>query len=234
MKLTRNQEKLTSEYLQKDTIPFKQLSFKQKLTYIWDYYKLYFLFGAIFITLAVVSLPSMIENHKECVQYSVFLNTNIENQESTNLMDNFTEYAGIDMHNKRIILDTSMYIDREVTTAVSMQNSQKLTALFSSKTVDTIVSDEANFKFYAEQGCFYDLKDLLPADICEKYADCFIEATNINTGETHAYGFKLTDNTILNKEAAYNEEITPVFSICVTSSQVDNSIAFLNYLLSNN
>ena len=110
---------------------FKDLTFSQKLSYIWDYYKWWFLGAAIVITLLVVTVPGIIENSKEEVLYSVFLNSNIQGQESTTIMDDYTKAAGIDMDNKRITLDCSIYIDRENSTTASMQSSQKLTALFS-------------------------------------------------------------------------------------------------------
>ena len=66
---------------------FKDLTFSQKLSYIWDYYKWWFLGAAIVITLLVVTVPGIIENSKEEVLYSVFLNSNIQGQESTTIMD---------------------------------------------------------------------------------------------------------------------------------------------------
>ena len=146
-------------------------------------------------------------------------------------MDDFVEEANIDMDNKRILLDCSMYIDRETADAGSMQNSQKLTALFSSKTLDVVVSDEANFQFCAAQGCYYDLKEILPEEIYQKYSDYFVEYTVSNTNKTAVYGINLKDSQILQKEGAFDKNTEPIFSICVTSKQIDNSIAFLEYLM---
>lgn len=208
---------------------FKDLTFSQKLSYIWDYYKWWFLGAAIVITLLVVTVPGIIENSKEEVLYSVFLNSNIQGQESTTIMDDYTKAAGIDMDNKRITLDCSIYIDRENSTTASMQSSQKLTALFSAKKIDVILSDEANFEFCSSQGAYMDLKELLPDDLCEKYKDSFVEAANPETGEMTAYGLKLTDNQILKDENAF--DIEPVVSVCLTTDKKDNAIAFIKYLL---
>ena len=126
-----------------------------------------------------------------------------------------------------------MYIDRNSGDAGSMQNSQKLTALFASKTVDCIISDNDNFQFYAAQGCYYDLKELLPANVYEKYADYFVEAKVTGSDQTAVYGINLKDCAALKEEKAYTQIEEPIFSICVTSKQTDNAAKFLEYLLSN-
>lgn len=221
-----------TDSLYKEKIPFKELDFRQKLTYIWDYYKWQIGAALIVLTLAAIIIPSVIENRKETVLYTVMLNSNLKGQEYTSLMDDFTEAADIDMSGKKITLDCSMYIDRNFGDAGSMQNSQKLTALFASKTVDAMISDNDNFQFYAAQGCFYDLKELLPAEVYEKYADYFVEAKITGTDNTAVYGINLKDSAVLKKENAYEKKTEPILSICVTSEQTDNAAAFLEYLLS--
>lgn len=207
------------------------MDFKQKLNYIWDYYKWQIGAALIALTLAAIIIPSVIENRKEMTLYAVMLNSNLKGQEYTSLMDDFTTAADIDMSGKRITLDCSMYIDRNSGDAGSMQNSQKLTALFASKTVDAIISDNDNFQFYAAQGCYFDLKELLPADVYEKYADYFVEAKITGSDNAAVYGISLKDSAILKEENAYEKKTEPIFSICVTSKQTDHAAAFLEYLL---
>lgn len=243
MKISLNNEKYETDALQKETVKFKDLSLKGKASYIWDYYKWWFFAAAIVFTLLYVSIPSIIENNKECVLYTVFLNTNIKGQEYTSIMDDYTDAAEIDMEKKRITLDCSIYIDRKNTTSANidnieeienaasanMQSSQKLTALFSAKTIDVIVSDSANFEFCSSQGAYRDLRELLPNEICEKYSDLFVEAENPETGEMTAYGLNLKDSAVLNEENAFDFE--PIISVCLTTEKTDNAVEFIKYLL---
>lgn len=229
MKISLNEEKQENSPILEKQHKFKDLSLPDKAGYIWDYYKWYIIGAALAITLLVVTIPNIIENSKDCVLYSVFLNTNIKGQEYTSLMDDYTDSAQIDMKNKRITLDCSLYIDRKNPSSAAMQSSQKLTALFASKTIDVVVSDKSNFEFCSSQGAYKDLKEILPQDLCEKYKDYFIEAENPETGEMTAYGLSLINSEILNTEEAF--EFEPILSVCLSTDKQDNAIKFIKYLL---
>lgn len=228
MRLSLHEEKFEHSALTDEQTTFKDLSFKDKISYIWDYFKWWIIgFGAIVITL-IITVPGIVENSKDVQLYALFINSNIKGQEYTTIMDDYVEAADIDMDNKRITLDTSLYIDRETSTTAGMQNNQKLTALFASKTVDVILSDEKNFEFCCSQGAYMDLKELLPADLYEKYSENIVMAENPHTGEMTAYGIRLADNDILITNNAFN--FNPIISVCTTTEKKDNAIAFIKYL----
>lgn len=208
---------------------FWELPLRQKFDYIWDYYKWWFLWIAIGITLLAVTVPSVIENRKEMVLYTVFLNTTLKGQEYTTLMDDYVDYAGIDMDGKRITLDCSIYIDRENPSPAAMQSSQKLTALFSAKTIDVTVGDEGNFNFCSSQGAYMDLRELLPPELLEKYGDYLVEAKSPATGEMVPYGISLRDSQVLKREKAF--DFDPIVAVCLTTEQKDNAVAFIQFLM---
>lgn len=232
MRLTLNNENPEQEStpaIQTEKVTFHDLTFRKKLSYIWDYYKwwmIIFIFTVIIIANAV---PRIIENNKEVVLYSVFINTQIDEQESSSFMKDYVAYADIDMKNKRITLDTSMNINRYKVDKLSMESNQKLLALLSSKKVDVIVCDKENFDFYASQGCFKKLDEVLPDEIYQKYKQYFIEASPRDT-DSGLYGVNLKESNVLKNEEAYIVE--PILGICVNSQQVENSVKFLDYLLS--
>lgn len=229
MRLSLNEEKFEHETLIDKPKTFKDLNFNEKLNYIWDYFKWWILGSIAIIISLIITVPGIIENHKEVQLYVLFLNSNIKSQEYTSIMDDYVDKAHIDMKNKRIILDTSLYIDRENPTTNAMENSQKLTALFASKTIDVMVSDETNFEFCCTQGAYMDLKELLPDDLYEKYSDKIIMAENPQTGEMTAYGIKMEDSEILKNEKAFSD--SPVLSVSLTTEKKDNAILFIRYLL---
>lgn len=229
MKISLNETPYEHSTLLEKSPTFKDLSFKDKLNYIWDYYKWWFIGGIAIIIFLSATIPTIIENQKENVLYTVFLNSNIVNTDSTSIMEDYIDAAGIDMDNKRYTLDCSIYIDRKHASTADMQSSQKLTALFSSKTIDVIISDKDNFDFCSSQGAYKDLRELLPKEFCEKYKDYFVEAPNPETGEMTAYGLSLDNSQVLLKEKAFGFE--PILSVCLTTEQQDNAISFIKYLL---
>lgn len=229
MRISLNEEKFEHTNLTDDQKTYKDLSFKEKLCYIWDYYKWRIIAVVACIVTLIITVPGIIENSKEVQLYALFLNSNIKGQEYTSIMDDFVDAANIDMDNKKITLDSSLYIDREAPSSAGMQSSQKLTALFASKTPDVVLSDENNYEFCCSQGAYMDLQEFLPSDMYEKYSDKLIMTENPETGEMTAYGLLLTDNEILQKEEAF--KFDPIISVCVTSDKQDNSLKFIQYLL---
>lgn len=231
MRLTLNNENPEDEStlaIQKEKMKFKDLTFGKKLAYIWDYYKWWFITTVIIITIIVNAVPQIIENRKEVVLYSVFINTQIESQESTSLMDDFISFANIDLTDKKITLDTSMNINRDAADNLSMQSNQKLLALFSTNKIDVLVCDKDNFDFFASQGCFKPLDEVLPDNLYQKYAPYLVETSANGTSDT--YGINLKNSKILQAEHAYI--VDPVFAFCVNSKKTDNAVKFLEYLLS--
>jgi len=229
MRLSLNEENFEHNNLTDTPKTFKDLDFKEKLNYIWDYFKWWIIGGIAIIVSLIITIPGIIENRKEVQLYVLFLNSNIAAQEYTPIMDDYVEEANIDMDGKRIVLDTSLYIDRENANTKAMENSQKLTVLFASKTIDVLVSDDKNFEFCCSQGAYMDLKELLPADLYEKYSDKIIMAENPETGEMTAYGIKMEDSEILKREKAFSD--SPVLSVSLTTEKKENAILFIKYLL---
>lgn len=229
MRLSINEEQFEHEELIGKPKKFKDLNFREKINYIWDYFKWWILGTIAIIITLIITVPGILENHKEVQLYALFVNSNIQSQESTTIMDDYVEAANIDMNNKRIILDSTLYIDRDSTTTTTMENSQKLTVLFASNTIDVMISDEENFEFCCSQGAFMDLKELLPDDLYEKYSHKMMFAENPTTKEMTAYGIMMNESQILNDENAFSE--VPVLSVAYTTEHKENAILFIRYLL---
>lgn len=232
MRISNNSEHTLPDetiFQKEKPLKFHELSFRQKLSYIWDYYKWWFVFGIIVVTIGVYTIPSMIENHKEPVLYAAFVNTQIKNQESTTIMDDFVKKEKIDMKGKRIVLDTSLIINRDRADQFSMQCNQKVLALFSAKTLDVMINDEENYQFYAEQGAFQSLEEILPKELFEKYKPYMLTCNSKDSDQTIYYGINIQTSKVLADEGAYIVE--PIFSICTGASQPENAVKFLEYLM---
>lgn len=210
---------------------FRELQGRERLTYIWDYYKWLILGISIFILVAATSIPGIIENHKEAVLYTAFVNSRLPSQESTTIMDDFVKEADIDMDGRRIMLDTSFIINRNEGDTVSMQCNQKLMALFSTNTLDVMVCDDDNFQFYAENGCFQDLQKVLPQDIFEKYEPYMLTCDTDKSESPAYYGISVKTSKVLDDEKAYAQKTEPIFTICTKASQPENAVKFLEFLM---
>lgn len=207
---------------------FKELKPKQKVSFIWDYYKWWIIGGILFIVIAANAIPAIIENQKEVALYAVFVNTEIANPDSTDIIDNYIKEKDIDMENKRTVLDTSLIINRNRGDQFSMQCNQKMLALFASNEPDILLCDADNYDFYAENGCFASLEDVLPKELFEKYKPYMLTCSS-SDDQTIYYGINVSTSKVLAKENAYTT--TPIFSICSKVNQPENAIKFLEYLM---
>lgn len=207
---------------------FKELTPKQKISFIWDYYKWWIIGSALFIIIAANAIPTIIENSKEVALYAVFINTEIADPNSTNIIDDFIKEKNIDITDKRTVLDTSLIINRNRGDQFSMQCNQKMLALFASNEPDILLCDIDNYDFYAENGCFASLEDVLPKDLFEKYKPYMLTCSS-SEDQTIYYGIDVSTSKILADEGAY--KIEPVFSICSKVNQPENAIKFLEYLM---
>lgn len=216
---------------QTEQVSFKELTFQKKILYIWDYYKWWFIIAAFLIVSAVILVPQILENKKDCVLYALFVNTQITDQTTTSLMDDFVEYADIDLEGKRITLDPSLKINLKSADTLSMNSSQKMVALLGNKTMDLVIEDEDCYRHYASLGVFINLEEELPAELLEKCRPYLVYTSGSEDGGNEkAYGINLKDCKILQKENAYVVE--PYFSICVNAKEKENAIKFLEYLFS--
>lgn len=232
MKLTLEpeiQEKSRLQKLQEEKVVFKDLSLKKKLEYIWDYHK-----WKIIITLVVVSvlgsaIPAMIENNKEVALYAAFINTQLTDTNDHPLMVDYVETKDIDVEGKRTILDCSMIINHKNPNQYSMTSSQKMMAMFGADTMDVVVQDIDTCKQYAALGGYRDLENVLSPELLEKYKDKLLYTDGLEDAGSHAYGIDVSESPVLKEQGAYI--IPAYFSICVNTTQEENAIAFLEYLL---
>ncbi len=209
-------------------IPFRELSFKQKLLHIWEYYRWHIIVPVFLVICAVSIGMGVYENSKDSLLYAVFINTQLTEKESTALMDEFIEYANLDMRGKRVTLDNTLYINQRKSDALSVSSNQKLLAMFTSIEMDVIVCDEANFSYYAAQDSFVELKEALPEDFLESHKD-LLRSTKGKDGEEHTFGISLADSPKLKETNAYIEE--PILTIPVTKMEDENILLFLKFLL---
>lgn len=232
MRLTREpdqQESRLQQLIQGKKPTFKDLTFKKKLEYIWDYHKWKIIIAAVVISIAASAVPSLIENSKEVALYAAFINTQLADQDDSPLLADFAEKKGIEMEHKRMRLDCSMIINYKNPDQFSMLSSQKLAAMFASNTPDVIVQDNDTYTRYAAMGVYADLEDVLGKEFLEKHKDLLVYADGQGDAGKHAYGIDISDSPILTEQKAYL--VPAVYSICINANQKENSVKFLEYLM---
>jgi hypothetical protein len=219
------------EKLNEEKAKLKPMNTKEKVEYIWEYYK-YWIIG----TLAALALiygivDAQIENSKDNYIYVTLINSQLVSSGETTLIDDFATYADVDPDNQKVNLDTSIQMDPEMSTEYSMNSSTKMFAQFASNTIDITVMNKDMIDFFDDKDAFASLDQVLPADFYNAHKDRFITGTD-SEGKQFICAMDVSDSVIMKESNAYGE--TPYLSIVVNTENLDHCIQFLEYLYSKN
>ena len=159
------------EDFEKEKRKLSRLSFGGKLQYIFDYYKFWIL-GVVVLIGLVWSIGSTILHNKPTGFYAMLLNasgTDLSGQADEAAGAAFAEAAGLDDEKQKIIVDTSASFNPNDQSQFSMAQNAKIAALYQSHDIDAMVADPGVFTYYALNGSFVDLRDVLDDETLAAY-----------------------------------------------------------------
>lgn len=157
--------------LQKEKKKLSRLSFGEKLQYIFDYYKFWIL-GVVVLVGLVWSVGSTILHNKPTGFYAMLLNAggqDLSGQADEAAGAAFAEAAGLDDEKQKILVDTSATFNPNDQSQFSMAQNAKIAALYQSHEIDVMVADPGVFTYYALNGSFVDLRDVLDDETLAGY-----------------------------------------------------------------
>ncbi len=157
--------------LKKEKKKLSRLSFGEKLQYIFDYYKFWIL-GVVVLVGLVWSVGSTILHNKPTGFYAMLLNAggqDLSGQADEAAGAAFAEAAGLDDTKQKILVDTSATFNPNDQSQFSMAQNAKIAALYQSHEIDVMVADPGIFTYYALNGSFVDLRDVLDDETLAGY-----------------------------------------------------------------
>ncbi len=169
---------------------FATMSFREKLAYFWDYYKIHTI-AAVLVIVFVLGFINSYRSNKPYAFYAVLLNaaSTEENRDASVIWaDEFQEYAGIDPEAYQVNIDTSMALSDEGGSQYEAANRQKMAAMMQIGDIHAIVADTETFESYAALETFYVLTDIFSEEELAPYADSLYytdaAAFDEDTGDT--------------------------------------------------
>lgn len=219
------------EQIQIEKAKLSKMSVKEKIDYIWEYYKYWIIGITAFIVLLYGIVDAQIENSKPTYLYLTMVNSNMVSSGETTLMDDFAEFAQIDQSKTKLNLDTSIQMKTDMSDEYSMNSSAKMFAQFAAKTIDATIMDKDMIEFFTDKDAFADLETILPADFYQKHKERFITGKD-SEGSQFICAMDISDSKIFQETNSYAQ--TPYYSIIINSENQENSIHFLEYLYSEN
>ena len=207
----------------------KQLTFRKKLEYIWDYYKP-LLAGIIGIVILVCVVVQIVRGSQMVTELSVALvNSQDMGEGSEALKREFTAYSGLNGKNQEVELDSSYVINLNGGDQMTAGSQAKLMAVISAEALDVTVMPENIYVNYLNAGMYQDLAQALGEEFLEANRQICVTGNQEDGGGEKVYGLRLLGNEKL--ESLYGTEPV-VLSIVANTKNTKNAAKFVQYLLS--
>lgn len=220
------------ERLHEEAAKLKEMSFKDKFWYIWEYYK-FPIIGVIIAVFLVGSIGSAMYNNRFDTALScAVLNRRYDSDALTvdqYFNEGFRAFIGLD-ENTKIDVDYSMSptFDESAMNEYSYAELAKLTAMISSKGLDVMIGRPDVIDHYGEMDGFLNLEEALPPDLYEQVKDYLYPVTNAETGQESFCGLRLEDTSFGEKTGLILDN--PVLTVMSNSPHTDTAIQLIRYI----
>lgn len=242
---------------------FKSLSFKGKLTFVWDYYKWFFIIGVAVIVAGSVFIRDYIENNKPTYLYVEILNSNFGYDSTNTLEQDYIDQFGIDTEANHLFIDYSINLSQEAFDSMMLASQTKMVSLYQAGELDVVMGPVDIMEGPANCDGYGDLTKILPKDLMDELIDrdyefyyydqakvleekakdgeYTVDPEDIaNAPAPYIAGIYLDNCSYLNNNGEYGcydttseEGKRPIFTICYNAPHVEHAIEFLRFLVEN-
>lgn len=206
----------------------RELDNKQKVQYIWDYYRL-----PIIIVIAVIFFIGSLIHHyvtyKEPALDVIMVNSNMAYAEEFPEFDNFYELTGLDPADEPIAVDASIIFSSLEEPTSDYYNIQNLSLRIAVGGNDIIFAPEEIYSYYAASGSMMDLSTILSDAELSQYANQLLYATDEETGVSYPCAIKLSEEHWALTNGYYSQPC--YLGIIVNTDAAELSSEFLHYVL---
>ena len=145
---------------------FKTLHGRQKLQYIWDYYKLPLAVLCIFLYIIGYSLYGHF-THKETLLCTALVNVSAGEALTEQLNTGFLDFTGADRKKEQLELYTGLYLTDDENSPYheyTYASRMKILAAINNKELDVVLMNKEAFDSFSQNGYLCNLEELLAAE----------------------------------------------------------------------
>jgi hypothetical protein len=220
------------EWYRTEKSKLSTLTGKEKVSYIWEYYKLWIilLVGACAFLIYMIQLTS-----RERIDYRLYVtmvSTTADVGEDSKFQNSFLEYTGFSRKEYPVYFDDECYFDYAKNSAVGNSYYESLVTYIEAGINDAVIMDRDNLTSFGESGRLLDLDSEGCESIREKYGQYFIYCDPYDEeyadGEQVAVGIDLTGTELMTKYEIYEDSCA--LGIGEYTDSLDAVELFLDYL----
>lgn len=244
----------SSEAARKHWLELKDKPFKEKVEHIVTYYGIV-LSIILFLVIFAVSYTVHLLTLKDSALNITCIGATVTQKRVDALVSDFTAAAGIDTQEYEVDVSTNLSSYQQGNYGNAYDTAEIMMAMVASKNVDAIISDTTTFIPYMYQGLLADVSKTLTAEQAERYKDLFLYADQTIADELRdmtnveelpefpdptkpetmkqpvAIAIRIPENTDFYKAFFPNLEGYAAYGIAVNAVNLENTLAFLDYIM---
>lgn len=201
------------------------MNLKQKLEYLWEYYKIHALIGILAIAVVIYIIHIIITPNIKTELYAAMINNPVKEPQLTQMNKEAKAYLKLKPKTQDILFNTNYLFDSSSNYSPDMKT--VLTTHIAAQEVDVIIAPKSIFKTYAYHGFFDKLSDQLPTDLYSSLTDQFYLSSDQDHKEKSDYGIYLKDSDFYNN---VDQKDPYIIGIVTNSKHKNNSIEFIRFL----
>lgn len=213
------------------TTSFKDLSFSEKISYIFGYYKFYMLAAVIIAIIIASSVYYYHLNNYDSVCYIAVADGRITGYDTRNdnITNGFTKHLGIDGKSTRVEFDYNYSLIQKPLDQEAAISADKIYILASTESMDGYMANIDYIDYFTKDNQLFlcDLREILTAQELEAIGDENIIYYTKEDKSTYPVAVNLT-NTIIKTETDLTIE-NPCYGVVVTAPNRDNAVEFIRY-----
>lgn len=201
----------------------RDLPFKKKASYLWDYYRIHAIVFIAVIALTSYIIYTIVTPKVETKFYAAIINNTINEQVLMDYEANFSKHLQLDPTKEAVDFNSNFYFNND-----TYNTRQVLSAYIATSEIDVIIAPESEFASYAKSGFMDKLSDQLPTDLYSSMTDRFYFSEVENDSESSAYGIFLTDSELFKNNTIDKDPF--ILGIITNSKHKENAVEFIRYL----
>lgn len=204
-----------------------QLGGKEKIEYVWTYYKLWIVGILSFLAIGIFLTVRIATNIEGNWLYGMFANTFADVGTGSELWEDFTGYAGLDLKEKKVEFNAESYFDYLKNQTKGNDYYNAFVALTDGGILDFITMEPDSLEALAQSGRLTDLRLERCKALLDRYADRVIYFQSVDG--PIPVGFDISDSLLITRYRVYPERCA--IGICAHSGNLDTIALFLKFVL---
>lgn len=224
-------KKLTlREHWEKLKFELKDMTFKEKLEHLWEYYKwvLGIFLGFVFVVCTVIA--SIISLNTETLFSGVLINVDISPDGFVYLQSGYFDHIG-GVEGKEVVDVRSMQFQNPYTTVdqtYALDVQESVMALISARSLDYLMFDELALPFFMDPETLLDLREIFTQEELDALGTAVIKLELPETGEQIPMAIDVSDTALFQEYMGSDEPIYLAFSI--VSPHMDVCVDFWRFI----